>query len=170
MTRSLKYNKSRRKFLLGSAALATYFAIAPYSYASALEETSRNLKLARFLTNKAINPDVASRAFDALSKINNHFQAEAKSLTDYIDAQQFNNVEALKTDALFNQKYKSTAMTIISAFYLGYVGSPQDHVADDGVQFVTYLEIETFRLTKDFTPIPGFSNHKTNYWVSLPRI
>lgn len=158
---------SRRKFLFSTTVITAYMMLSPSAFALNITE-NRNTTLAKFLTNKPLDPMLINRAFEALIKVDPNFQEKADALSTYIEDQQFQSIETLKEDALFKKAHQTTARSIISVFYLGYAGTPVQQAAHDNVRFVTYTEIETFKLTQKYTPIPGYSRWKTNYWANLP--
>ncbi len=169
MNKYIPSDPSRRKFLLGSCAISAFMLMSPYAFAANFSEQNDEVKLARFLTNKQLDPALVERAFDALAKVNTEFKTDAAELFAYIKDKGFANIDLLKNDSLFKQLHQQTAKDIISVFYLGYAGTPIQQRAHDGVQFVTYTEIETYKLTQKYTPIPGYSRWTTNYWASLPK-
>jgi hypothetical protein len=61
-----------------------------------------------------------------------------------------------------------TATTIISAFYLGFTGTPVDHRVKDNTGFVTFAGALMWRPTIDMTVIPTFARGGTDYWVAPP--
>lgn len=170
MRESIESRYSRRGFLLGSTALLLGVSLGPISYATVLKEQVDIKLLANFLTNKTIKPILAIRTLEALTKINPNFPKEAIALSNLINTHKINDVEELKNHPLFDNHLKDTALKIISAFYLGYVGTPQPSSANDNVEFITYTEIETYKLTYLYTPIPSYSRWKTNYWSELPTV
>lgn len=169
MNNYIPSDASRRNFLIKSCAISAFMVMSPYAFAANLAEQSDEVQLARFLTNKPLDPILVERAFDALSKVNSHFKTDATELLAYIRDKGFKSIDALKTDTLFQQLHAKTAREIIATFYLGYAGTPIQQRAHDGVQFVTYTEIETYKLTQKYTPIPGYSRWTTNYWATLPK-
>ncbi|UNM95381.1 sorbitol dehydrogenase family protein [Ignatzschineria rhizosphaerae] len=158
---------SRRKFLFSSTVITAYMMLSPSAFALNITE-NRNVSLAKFLTNKPLDQALVDRAFEALIKVDPNFQKKADALCSYIKDQQFQSIETLKKDAHFKKEHQTTARSIIAVFYLGYAGTPIPQAAHDNVRFVTYTEIETFKLTQKYTPIPGYSRWKTNYWANLP--
>lgn len=163
---------SRRKFLFSSTVITAYMMLSPSAFALNITE-NRNVTLAKFLTNKPLDQTLINRAFEALIKVDPSFQDKADALSTYIEDtyiedQQFESIETLKKDTLFKKKHQATARSIIAVFYLGYAGTPIQQAAHDNVRFVTYTEIETFKLTQKYTPIPGYSRWRTNYWANLP--
>ncbi|WP_051396042.1 sugar dehydrogenase complex small subunit [Ignatzschineria larvae DSM 13226] len=169
MNQYIPNDPSRRKFLMSGCAVSALMLISPLSFAQNLVHQEADLKLANFLTNKQLDPQLVARAFDALSKVSSTFKTDAAELSAYIQDKGFSSIDTLKNDPLFKQRYVNTARDIISTFYLGYAGTPIQQRAHDGVEFVTYTEIETYKLTQKYTPIPGYSHWTTNYWATLPK-
>ncbi|GGZ97080.1 hypothetical protein DC083_04750 [Ignatzschineria ureiclastica] len=169
MNHDIPNDTSRRKFLISGCAVSAMMLLPSLTFAQSSSNQDADLQLANFLTNKTLDPQLVHRAFDALSKADSTFRTSALELSAYIQDKGFSNIDALKNDALFKQLHEKTAKDIISVFYLGYAGTPIQQRAHDGVQFVTYTEIETFKLTQKYTPIPGYSRWTTNYWATLPK-
>jgi hypothetical protein len=61
-----------------------------------------------------------------------------------------------------------TVKKIISAWYLGYTGTPVSLRASDNTRFVSYTDAFAYAPTLDATVIPTYSRGKTNYWVRPP--
>lgn len=63
---------------------------------------------------------------------------------------------------------KDTVQKIVSAWYLGYTGTPVSLRATDGTRLVTFTGALAYEPTLDATVIPTYSRGKTNYWVNPP--
>ncbi|MHB8284706.1 MAG: sugar dehydrogenase complex small subunit [Caulobacteraceae bacterium] len=164
---------SRRK-LLASAAVVSGVAVAGVGPYLAMSQGSPAPTLdlhplAQLLTGKPLDPWVVARATSVITSQNPNFPADATALAGFIKTNNIADIEALKVDPRFAGKMHDTAKLLISALYLGYVGTPGDASAHDGVQFVTFTDALTFRLTHDFTPIPSYSRWGTNYWTTVPK-
>ncbi|WP_434776942.1 sugar dehydrogenase complex small subunit [Neisseria sp. Ec49-e6-T10] len=128
------------------------------------------LELSQFLTGKQLDPILANRVLEALSKIDSSFPKKAKFLEKEIRWAQLHDVDAFKTSTLFEQpELKETALTIISAWYLGYAGTPVDQVATDNTVFITYTQALMYLPTQNALVIPSYMKWGTNYWVNPPK-
>lgn len=125
--------------------------------------------LSQFLTAKSLDATLTDRALSALTKVDAVFATQASQLADFIRQGGFNDIEALKTAASFNETYRSTALKIIASLYMGFAGTPRPGHAEDDTQFVTYTQALMYRLTYDYVPIPSYSRWSTGYWTSVPQ-
>jgi len=167
---------SRRNFLVfgGAAAAAAHFA--PVITARAAVETAGGLaasvggdfyRISQFLTGKEMAPLLAERAWWALTNHDSAFAGKYEALRAFIAASRARTINELKTDKAFSPALRQTALAIISAYYLGYVGTPQSLHAHDDTIFITYTQALMYRLTYDKTPIPTYSRWESGYWDSL---
>ena len=62
-----------------------------------------------------------------------------------------------------------TALTIISAWYLGYTGSPSTTKAVDDAHFVTFLSALMYEPTSDQTVRPSYARAGGDYWAEVPE-
>lgn len=163
---------SRRSFLIKTTALLASFTLIPaHAVITAPAGTSvisQLQKTAQFLTESQQDPQLISRAANALLKVNSNFAADLQQLSKLIEDNKINNVNELKTSKLFEGKPQQTAKDILSALYLGYAGTPVMLSSEDNVVFVAYAQALTYQLTKDFTPVPSYSRWKSGYWAHLP--
>lgn len=190
MNISPKYSDSRRQWLsttwrvtlLGiSASTPAFFATgaaaaqAPLSAAAdsqaalaavgaARPDAARFLALSRLLTGKAdLDPVVGARTFDALNAADpgfgTRFIALEKSLAQAQpgDMASFDDSPAGRTPAL-----RATAVEIVSAWYLGKVGSGHD------TRVVAYYDALMYRPTAGITTVPSYSIGGFGYWASAP--
>lgn len=166
------YSYSRRSFITSSAAILGAFTVAPVFGLDITSSKANSLTgmqgIAEFLTAKKIDAALANKAGAALSKIDSEFTTHLISLANFIIKNNIQDIETLKSANGFEGDIKLTAQKIISALYLGYAGDPIPLSSDDNVQFVTYTQAITFKLTERFTPIPSYSRWGTGYWEHLP--
>ncbi len=158
---------TRRMFLLGSAAVLASAAVVSHPL-SAIAQTSDAMSMAELVTGKSIDPALASRAIEAITVNQPDFPQALEKLRAFAEENGITDVETLKTADGFDGDLKDTAKTLLSALYLGYTGTPKAHSSTDNVQFVTYTQALTYRLTEPYTPIPSYSRWGTGYWAELP--
>ncbi|NVO27230.1 hypothetical protein HJ526_07360 [Donghicola sp. C2-DW-16] len=159
---------TRRLFLMGTAALMASGALISRPL-PAIAQTADSMAIAELVTGKTIDPALAKRAVDAITVTQPDYPQALSRLASFAAEQGITDVETLKTADGFDGELKTTAKTLISALYLGYAGTPVAHTSDDGVQFVTYTQALTYRLTEPYTPIPSYSRQGTGYWAHLPE-
>jgi hypothetical protein len=58
--------------------------------------------------------------------------------------------------------------TIVSAWYLGFTGTPISLRAEDDTGFVTFTEARMYAPTMDATVHPSYARGGLNYWVEPP--
>ncbi|MER5172424.1 sugar dehydrogenase complex small subunit [Thioclava kandeliae] len=160
---------SRRKFLGTTAALLAVTPVASRAFAKTAPAQTDVANLASLLTGKDVNAALAMRAQAALTENNPDFPANMDALQEFVAQSGATDIEALKDMPGFEGSIRQTAQDMISALYLGYVGTPKGQSAVDDVKFVTFTEALTFQLTHDYTPIPSYSRWGTDYWVELPK-
>ncbi|MBF9000855.1 sugar dehydrogenase complex small subunit [Vibrio nitrifigilis] len=167
-------NMTRRRFLSSAVATAVggyvMLSVPKVSFAADFGSLSPELqKIAALLTAKPIDPALAARASEALAKVDPQFPAHFSDLATFLKDHHITSLEELKVQPAFTGQIKTTAQSIISAFYLGYVGTPVAHSSEDNVEFVTYTQALTYQLTKPYTPIPSYSRWQTGYWEHVPN-
>ena len=67
-----------------------------------------------------------------------------------------------------NPALRETAATIVSAWYLGYTGTPIPLRAEDDTGFVTFTGALMYEPTMDATVRPSYARAGLNYWVEPP--
>ncbi|MDF7673723.1 sugar dehydrogenase complex small subunit [Acetobacteraceae bacterium ESL0709] len=167
---------SRRHFILSSSSVIAFSAFiflhrikTAQAGHSATLDTSTIHYLSELLTAKTIDPSLATRAGQAITRTDPSFPAHITALKQFLELHNITDIEALKSNPGFEGEIKTAAQKLISALYLGYAGQPVMLSSDDNVEFVTYREALTYRLTKDYTPVPSYSRETTGYWASLPE-
>lgn len=123
--------------------------------------------VSHFLTGKEISPMLAQRAWAALAGHEADFAGRYGALRDFIRRAGAANIDVLKNNKAFQGALRQTALTIISAYYLGYVGTPRPLRAHDDTVFITYTQALMYQLTYERTPIPTYSRWDTGYWDSF---
>lgn len=165
---------NRRTFLVRSGAWAALLATAsqPVSgFAASLANSESGdtfLALSQFLTHReTLNPDLAVRMYEQLNALDAAFPQQVQRLAEAIAASQTTHIDdylALKPA----EPLHSTMKTIISAWYLGYTGTPDLSKQSDNSRFVTFRDALMFEPTIDATIIPTYSRGPNGYWTQPP--
>lgn len=165
---------SRRKFISGSFILATSASCSGVFSVSAAENALSGPAIdvpavTRLVTGKNIDDALASRAIRLLIEQDNTFHTSLTALSAFITDNKVTSIDTLKTLPGFSGDIRTAAQKIISAIYLGYIGTPKAHAAHDNVKFVSYTQAQVYSLTKEYTPIPSYSRWQSGYWEFLPE-
>lgn len=127
------------------------------------------LALSQFLTGKSdLDSAVATRAFLALAETDGHFEENANRLLVAVQDGQLADMEAFDSFATVFPDLRPVAMSIISAWYLGYTGTPAPLDGEDDARFLAYESALMFRPTADATAIPSYTYGRTDYWRQPP--
>lgn len=163
---------SRRSFLIKTTALLASFTLIPahavITAPAGASVISQLQTTAQLLTGSQQDPQLITRAANALLKVNPHFAADLQQLSALIADNHITHSNDLKTSTQFEGKPQETAKAILSALYLGYAGQPVMLSSEDNVVFVAYAQALTYQLTRDFTPVPSYSRWQSGYWAHLP--
>jgi hypothetical protein len=126
--------------------------------------------LSAFLTGAPeLDAEIAARAFGQLTGLDASFPDKAGALAAAVansDAPSMDDF--LAHPASSEAALRATAVTIVSAWYLGYTGTPISLRAEDDTGFVTYTEALQFEPTMDATVRPTYARAGLNYWVDPP--
>ncbi|MDF7673375.1 sugar dehydrogenase complex small subunit [Acetobacteraceae bacterium ESL0709] len=159
---------TRRVILQSSAALAALLVFSP-SLLAASSESSEFLQISQFLTCRPnLNPTIAARAYAALAAEDSGFAEKLRHLHDAIQQDNFTDMSQFGDFVTRHPDLQPIAMKIISAWYLGYTGTPSMNILQDDTQFISYEHALMYEPTHDATVIPSFSRGRTNYWVNPP--
>ncbi|MBC8718270.1 sugar dehydrogenase complex small subunit [Ochrobactrum sp. Marseille-Q0166] len=145
---------SLRSVLRGSVAIAALAAIGaldgPLS-ASATDETQQDfMQLSTFLTGHDLDPVLGSRYFAALQKRNRDLVAQMNVLSAAIKENNVANMDAFLEQPSVDPKLMETATKIVSAWYLGIVGEPED------AELIACGEALIYRPTRNILGIPTY--------------
>ena len=173
------YRLSRRRFItmasLSAASLVTY-SINKKTFAAQLSavespiSTNEFLSLSELLTGRQhLDLGIAKRALNALVAVDKQFAAKAKKLNQAIVDAKFVDMTQFDSQFSHDPQLKQIAISIISAWYLGYTGTPEGESNHDNAQYVSYQDALMYQPTLDATIVPTFSRGHTNYWVEPPR-
>lgn len=169
---------SRRQVLGGMLGLsaASLMPWATWAWASESHQVSEQeiadfLALSERLTGReSLDAKIAGRAYNVLMEAGEDFPARQRQLSQAMEQASLTDMRKFKAFAeTQNQTVVDTAIAIISAWYLGYTGTPKGHSATDDTRFVTYTGALMFEPTIDATVIPTYSRGRTNYWKNPPE-
>lgn len=126
--------------------------------------------ISRLVTGSRLDDESAvARAWQQLTALDAGFAAAVARLHDAVTGAQLATMAAFLASPLARDAaLVKTATTIVSAFYLGFTGTPIDHRVKDDTGFVTFVGALMWRPTIDVTVIPTFARGKTDYWVAPP--
>lgn len=129
------------------------------------------LALSALLTGRdALDAGIASRALSALKAVDSGFSDKAALLSAAIQQERFTDMAKFDDFAQRHPDLKPVALAIISAWYLGYTGTPEGELNKDNACFVCYETALMYEPTLDVTIVPTFSRGKTNYWGEPPAV
>lgn len=131
-------NLSRRSLLRGTAALgglaiAASFA-GPISALAADDSVASFTQLSEFLTGYTLDPVLGARFLAALKKRDADFDASLAALSDLIKQSGVPNMDGFLALTGTDPALMKTATKVVSAWYLGVVGEPED------AELITYAD------------------------------
>ena len=164
---------NRRQFLLSLSAISGLAALSPVlswsSTGSAQSDTERFYRLSLLLTGRShLSHLVSLRALHCLTAEDKSFPQQLSNLISALQAANIVSSDQLNDHSLMQQPVGQTIRKIISAWYLGFTGTPISLRAVDSTQFVTFTDALMFQPTLDATVIPTYSRGHTNYWMQPP--
>jgi hypothetical protein len=126
--------------------------------------------LSSFLTGAPdLDPMLAARAFGQLTELEASFPDKAGALADAVATSGATTMDDfLAGPASGDAGPRDTALTIVSAWYLGYTGTPISLRAEDDTAFVTFTKALMYEPTMDATIRPTYARAGLNYWVEPP--
>ncbi|AEI37367.1 MAG: sugar dehydrogenase complex small subunit [Zymomonas mobilis subsp. pomaceae] len=126
--------------------------------------------LSTFLTgHNDLDRGLSDRTWDALLAVDSDFSVKSQALRQAIAAAAITDSSLLRLSAIGqDDALMTTAKTIISAWYLGYVGTPAGHAMEDNARFISYSSALMYRPTLDATVIPSYARGGPSYWVNPP--
>lgn len=161
--------KASLGMLAGLAAPSLILAqAAPVAQQSA--QSASFLRLSAFLTGKSdLDPVIAARTLQALSANDANFAARLAQLDEALTAARsmglLNDMSHFDISSLGSDTaLKATAVEIVSAWYLGYVGSGAR------AKLITYHEALMYRPTAGITTIPSYQLGGYGYWIPAPQL
>lgn len=166
---------NRRTFVVsGAFALAAFSSGIHYPVVSVEAAPMVDLELFRtlciFLTDVPdLDSLLAERAFSQLTALDADFSTQAGTVADAVTASAAPSMDDfLARSALSDQGLRDTIVTIVSAWYLGYTGTPISLRAEDDTGFVTFTKALMYEPTIDATVRPTYARAGLNYWVEPP--
>ncbi len=156
---------SRRNLLRGSVTLGLMTlvgSVLPWqSVLAADAPTAEFIALSQFLVSRPANPVLASRYYAALARRAPNFAGNVTALTQMIADKQLKHVDAYLALADTDPSLKATAVSIISAWYLGIVGEGAD------AQMISYSEAMMYQPTHATLIIPTYGGGPAT-WGAKP--
>ncbi len=164
----------RRTFLVSGVASGAFAGGLGWFVAPALAATEAEAESFRKLSGFLIgvpDPDLvlAGRAYDQLVALDASFAGKADDLAAAVSASGAADMDAfLASPESVGETLRATTVTIVSAWYQGYTGTPIPLRAEDDTGFVTFTEARMFEPTMDATVRPSYARAGTNYWIDPP--
>ncbi|MBS0875824.1 MULTISPECIES: sugar dehydrogenase complex small subunit [unclassified Tatumella] len=165
---------SRRNLLKTGLYLTGFAAFTPaLSRALLPSQNSDNTvfyKLSLLLTGRTqLSQLLSQRALTCLTKEDSDFPVKLTRLIQVMNAANITRADQLNGHRIMSvTETGDTVKKIISAWYLGFTGTPLPLRATDNTRFVTYTDAMMYAPTSDATVIPTYSRGQTNYWVRPP--
>ncbi len=163
----------RRAFLVSGAFALTALAGTRWLVATAAAapaDTDAFRTLSAFLTGApGLDAEIAARAFGQLTELDASFPEKAGVLASAVATSDAPSMDDfLAHPASSDLALRTTAVTVVSAWYLGYTGTPIALRAEDDTGFVTFTGALQFEPTMDATLRPTYARAGLNYWVEPP--
>ncbi|KOC91588.1 sugar dehydrogenase complex small subunit [Winslowiella iniecta] len=165
---------TRRQVLISGAALGGFAALNPVlSWAStpaAASDPGVFYTLSKLLTQRAaLSQVVSARALHCLVSEDADFLVKMHALVAALNTANITDADQLNGHPMMqNRLAGETVKKIVSAWYLGFTGTPVSLRAVDNTRFVTYTDALMYTPTLDATVIPTYSRGHTNYWTQPP--
>jgi len=163
---------TRRQLLRSSATLALSLAVCSLNLDALADAGSDDtlLHLSQLLTGRPVlNSLQAARINDALTASDPAFPQRLAQLSRAVADDGFDDMRQF---AAFCDRHepvvKATAMAILSAWYLGYTGTPSASSTEDDARFIAFRYALMYAPTLDATVIPTFARGRTDYWDQPP--
>ena len=157
---------SRRSLLRGSVTLglvALVSGVMPWQSAMASAESAADFAaLSQFLVRRPVNAVLAARYYAALDKRAPNFATNVIALKQLIAERGLKHVDDYLALADADPSLKATAISIISAWYLGIVGEPVD------AELISYSEALMYRPTHGTLIIPTYGGGPDS-WGPKPK-
>jgi fructose 5-dehydrogenase small subunit len=165
-------SNSRRRLIKASIALCamgSVWAYAPIKPAFASEGTPETLsrpvaeflKLAQFLTSKAVDTTLAQRYYYALKKRNSELDTSVASLNELVNVRKLDHMDDYLALQDVDSSLDACARKIVRSMYLGVIG-------DDGnAELIAYREALMYRPTESVLVVPSYGRGP-NTWGSKP--
>lgn len=159
------HHLSRRSLLRASVAIADLALIAdiagPLPTTAADDAVTSFTQLSEFLTGYSLDPVLGGRFLTALRKRDAGLDASLAALSDLIRKSAVPNMDGFLALTDTDPALMETATKVVSAWYLGVVGEPEDR------ELITYADSLMYRPTKGLLPIPTYGPGP-NAWGPKP--
>lgn len=156
---------SRRGLLRTTAALGGVAFLAgvaaPFTALAADDGAASFTQLSEFLTGYTLDPVLGARFLAALRKRDADIDASMAALSKLIRQSGVPDMDGFLALTGTDQALTKTATKIVSAWYLGVVGEPED------AELITYAESLMYRPTKGLLTIPSYGPGP-NAWGPKP--
>ncbi|MCS4244212.1 hypothetical protein M2418_003753 [Rhizobium sp. BIGb0125] len=156
---------SRRGFLRTTVAIAGLAVFAdltgPLSAAATDDAVTSFTQLSEFLTGYTLDPVIGGRFLAALKKRDAELDANMAALSNLIKQSGVLNMDGFLALSGTDPALMKTATKIVSAWYLGVVGEPED------AELITYADSLMYRPTKGLLTIPSYGPGP-NAWGPKP--
>ncbi|WP_313613657.1 sugar dehydrogenase complex small subunit [Agrobacterium sp.] len=159
------HSVSRRGLLRATVAVAGLGVFAdlagPLSASAADDAVASFTQLSEFLTGYTLDPVLGGRFLAALKKRDAELDASMAALSDLIKQSGVPNMDGFLALSGTDPALMKTATKIVSAWYLGVVGEPED------AELITYADSLMYRPTKGLLTIPSYGPGP-NAWGRKP--
>ena len=156
---------SRRNLLRGTAALGGLAIAAslagPVSAFAADVSVASFTQLSEFLTGYTLDPVLGARFLAALKKRDADLDASLAALSELIKQSGVPNMDGFLALTGTDPALMKTATKVVSAWYLGVVGEPED------AELITYADSLMYRPTKGLLTVPSYGPGP-NAWGPKP--
>lgn len=160
-------NVSRRGLLRTTVAVAGLALLAdlagPLSAVAADDAVASFTQLSEFLTGYTLDPVLGARFLAALKKRDAELDSNMAALSALIKQSGVPNMDGFLALSGTDPVLMKTATKIVSAWYLGVVGEPED------AELITYADSLMYRPTKGLLTIPSYGPGP-NAWGPKPGI
>jgi len=112
---------------------------------------------------------LAQRAYNQLAALDPDFPGKVIALAEAVKSSGATGVDAfLASPSASGKGLGDTMTTIVSAWYLGFTGTPIPLRAEDDTGFVTFTQARMYEPTIDASVRPSYARDGLNYWVDPP--
>ena len=117
------------------------------------------VRLSEFSTHRKLDPILAERYYTALKKRNAGFDTEVAAALAQIDAAKPADIDAFL--AVIDPVTRTTVTGIVTAWYMGFVGSGKD------VELISYAEALMYEPARGILVVPSYGGGP-NSWGEKP--
>ncbi len=157
---------TRRRMLLGLAALAPAIGLSIPLVAHAQGDGDEFLKVSRVITGNAnVSVGIANRIMALLAARVTGFAAKLDELVKAFDKAGGGREQMLSG---LTDDQVGFALAIAEPWYLGRVGKPSDFVLKDDAAFATYLEAQSWTKIVAEVPRPTYPGAGAAWWDAAP--